>query len=329
MAWIQSHDTIWEHHKLARFCVLTGVCKAQAVGHLHGLWHFVLRNAWKDANLEPWGDAEIERAMFWEGEKGVAISALRKAGFLDGFVVHDWLEISAGLVGERLYNERRRKNAVKTARKRRENPARERVEKSREEKNNVYTGTEGMVKSNPEPIKAKDAYGEPKTDVQKIVMVYKLAKGISRDNRDWDAENFGMASKPAKGILRAFKGNVERSVAFVAAQGTEWNHAGLDDWTLSGIEKQARIKAPRLIEQDARGGIEHAILENRTGSGTPIEGRIDREGTLENPARESKSLAPGSLLGQANDRPDSFAGNERSLAWSNLVNGTARNLPKV
>ncbi len=143
MGWIQSHDTIWEHHKLSRFCVLTGVCKAQAVGHLHGLWHFVLRNAWRDANLEPWGDAEIERAMFWEGEKGRGVEALRKAGFLDGFVVHDWVKTASGLVSERLYNEKRRKNGVKTAQKRRETPAYKRERESRvDKKENNYSQEE-------------------------------------------------------------------------------------------------------------------------------------------------------------------------------------------
>jgi hypothetical protein len=119
MAWIESHDTIWEHHKTIRLCAMLNIGRAAAIGHLHGLWHFVLRNAWKDANLEPWGDAEIERAAWWEGEKGACVKALREVGFLDGFVVHDWVERAGRLVGDRLYNEQRRKSSVKRPSKRR------------------------------------------------------------------------------------------------------------------------------------------------------------------------------------------------------------------
>lgn len=113
MAWIESHDTIWEHHKTIRLCRLLGIGRAQAVGHLHGLWHFVLRNAWRDADLTAWGDPEIERAAWWDGEKGVLVGALREAGFLDGFVVHDWLERAGRLVYDRARKEVHRKSAVK------------------------------------------------------------------------------------------------------------------------------------------------------------------------------------------------------------------------
>ena len=113
MAWIESHDTIWEHHKTVKLCEKLKIGRAQAVGHLHALWHFVLRNAWRKANLEAWGDAEIERAMFWEGEKNTLINALREVGFLDGFVVHGWLDRASRLVGDRIYNEKRRKTSVK------------------------------------------------------------------------------------------------------------------------------------------------------------------------------------------------------------------------
>lgn len=141
MAWIKSHDEIWEHHKTIKLCRLVSINKAQAVGHLHGLWHFVLRNAWRNANLEPWGDIEIERACFWEGEKGALVKGLREAGFLDGFVVHDWIKTASSLVVERLYNERRRKNAVKTPQKRRKDAVKSQPEESRVEESRVETTT--------------------------------------------------------------------------------------------------------------------------------------------------------------------------------------------
>ena len=113
LAWIESHDTIWEHHKVAKLCQLLEIGKPQVVGHLHAIWHFTLRNAWRDANLESWGDAEIERGALWDGERYALVKALREVGFLDGFIVHDWMERAGGLIRERIYNEQRRKKPAK------------------------------------------------------------------------------------------------------------------------------------------------------------------------------------------------------------------------
>ena len=112
MAWIESHDSIWEHYKTLNLAKQLGIPLYAAVGLLHGLWHFVLRNAWKDANLEPWGDDGIEYGCHWDGEKGVLVKALRECGFMDNFVVHGWLEKAGRLVYERKRNIYRRKAAV-------------------------------------------------------------------------------------------------------------------------------------------------------------------------------------------------------------------------
>lgn len=111
MAWIESHDDIWEHHKTVKLCALLNISDVEAVGHLMSLWHFVLRNAWHDANLEPWGDLGVEHAAKWRGEPMLFIKAIRSAGYLDGYVVHGWIERAGKLVTDRIYNEERRKNA--------------------------------------------------------------------------------------------------------------------------------------------------------------------------------------------------------------------------
>lgn len=116
MAWIESHDDVWEHHKTVRLCAILKIGRAAAVGHLHGLWHFVLKNAWRDADLSLWleaGPSEIERAVWWDGEKGALVTALQHSGYMDGSVVHGWLERAGRLVGDRLRNESRRKTYVK------------------------------------------------------------------------------------------------------------------------------------------------------------------------------------------------------------------------
>lgn len=112
MAWIELDDCIWEHHKTVRLCGLLNISEVQAVGHLASLWHFVLRNAWKTADLSPWGDAGIERAARWKGNPGILVAALRDCGFMTGSEVHGWVERAGKLVQDRLYNEKRRKDAV-------------------------------------------------------------------------------------------------------------------------------------------------------------------------------------------------------------------------
>jgi hypothetical protein len=117
MAWIESHEDIWEHHKIIRLCSAVNQPDYAVVGRLHSMWHFVLRNAWRTSNLEPWGDDGIERASRWDGEKGAWVKALRDCGFLDGYIVHGWQEKAGRLVEDRRRNERR-KNGGKTAVKR-------------------------------------------------------------------------------------------------------------------------------------------------------------------------------------------------------------------
>ena len=113
MAWIEMDDGIWEHHKTIRLCSALNISDVAAVGHLTALWHFVLRNAWRNADLEPWGETGVEKSARWTGKPGVLLAALRECGFIDGFEVHGWLERAGRLVNDRLYNERRKINAVK------------------------------------------------------------------------------------------------------------------------------------------------------------------------------------------------------------------------
>lgn len=115
MAWIEAHEDIWEHHKTVKFCRMLGISKPQAVGHLLALWHFTLRNAWKDSDLAPWGPEEIERAVYWEGEKNVMLKALQECGFLEEFIVHGWQERAGRLV----YDRKRKLSERRAAEKRR------------------------------------------------------------------------------------------------------------------------------------------------------------------------------------------------------------------
>lgn len=122
MPWIESHDDIWEHHKLDRLqAQLADALPSELdqdeqrvllVGHIHALWHFTLRNAWRDADLRPWGDAGIERAARWRRKPGALVAALRSAGLLEEFTPHGWMERAGDLVKKRLDREKVRRERL-------------------------------------------------------------------------------------------------------------------------------------------------------------------------------------------------------------------------
>jgi len=121
-SWLAVQDDLPDQAKLRTLAKLLGLrSKVEAVGYVVFLWIFTLKNAWRDGNLEPWGDDGIEDACSWRGEPGVLVQALRECGkekngakgggFLDGFVVHDWMERQRLLIRSRLWHESHRKKA--------------------------------------------------------------------------------------------------------------------------------------------------------------------------------------------------------------------------
>lgn len=96
-----------------RLCRILKIKPVVAVGHLQSLWHFTLRNAWENADLSPWGDDGIDAAARWEGAPGAMVKALREVGYLDGSVVHGWLERAGSLVLDRLRKKSARSENVR------------------------------------------------------------------------------------------------------------------------------------------------------------------------------------------------------------------------
>ena len=50
------------------------------------------------------------------------------------------------------------------------------------------------------------------TPVQAVIRAYKLAKGIDKNNTDWDKANFARYSRAAKSLIQAFNGDDKAAV---------------------------------------------------------------------------------------------------------------------
>lgn len=107
MGWIKVLDSVIDDAKLRNLRKLLALKnQREALGYVVMLWIFTQRKAWLDGNLEPFGAEGIEDAVLWDGEPGAFVRALRDCGktkdgkrgpgLLDGWTVHDWVDISCG-----------------------------------------------------------------------------------------------------------------------------------------------------------------------------------------------------------------------------------------
>lgn len=111
MAWIESNIDIADHPKTLKLASILKTDIQKTVGAIHLLWHFTMKFAWRDGNLEKFGEDAIASGSKWTGKPSDFVAALQQSGFLDGMVVHDWLDCAGRLVTDRIYNELRRKTA--------------------------------------------------------------------------------------------------------------------------------------------------------------------------------------------------------------------------
>lgn len=79
------------HRKVAFAAHDLGIDPIMMVGHLTVFWHAVLEQQ-EDGDLSDWPDALIEQAAGWKGEPGKFLDVLRHREWLDGSLVHDWLD---------------------------------------------------------------------------------------------------------------------------------------------------------------------------------------------------------------------------------------------
>lgn len=84
-------------HPKTRICQhLLGLRRYQVVGVLESLWHFAANYA-KRGDIGKWSDVELAKAIDWDGDATVLITALVDSGYIDRcgvnrLVIHDWAD---------------------------------------------------------------------------------------------------------------------------------------------------------------------------------------------------------------------------------------------
>lgn len=110
MAWIESHQTLRDHPKVARLARLLDEPQPHVIGHLHFLWWWALDHA-EDGDVSDFDAMDLADAAGWAGDPEVFVKALiecgpgRRDGLLvqDGsrLLLHDWWDYAGKLVSRR------------------------------------------------------------------------------------------------------------------------------------------------------------------------------------------------------------------------------------
>jgi len=149
MAWSKLEDSFREHRKFKRMATDLGIRAAEARGLMAGLYSWALTQA-PDGDLSDHTPEEIEEAMDWEGETGIAFASACDQKLIDndekGIRIHGYLKRAEGYkAAQRVAKHRKKKrrkaqsascyrNATVTLQKRDSNVERRGEERRREEK---------------------------------------------------------------------------------------------------------------------------------------------------------------------------------------------------
>lgn len=107
MAWIESHTALVRHRKLKELAREMRLKPVYVMGHLHALWHTALEQQ-EDGDLSSWSDELIAEASEFTGDAPQYVRLLQKHRWLDGKLIHDWLDY-AGLYLKNKYRTSNRK----------------------------------------------------------------------------------------------------------------------------------------------------------------------------------------------------------------------------
>ncbi len=91
MPWIESHTVLLRHRKVLQLADDLSIQPVVAIGHLHALWHAVLEQQ-EDGDLSEWPDMMIAQAAAFTGDATHFVRCLQSRKWLDGKMVHDWIE---------------------------------------------------------------------------------------------------------------------------------------------------------------------------------------------------------------------------------------------
>jgi hypothetical protein len=91
MAWIESHTVLSRHRKVKETARALRIRPAYLIGHLHLLWHAALEQA-EDGDLSAWSDEFIAESADYSGDAPQFVSLLQDHKWLDGRLLHDWLD---------------------------------------------------------------------------------------------------------------------------------------------------------------------------------------------------------------------------------------------
>jgi len=103
MAWIESHTVLGRHRKLIEMAKELRIKPVYLMGHFHSLWHIALEQQ-EDGDLTSWSDDFIAESSAFDGESNQWVSLLRQFGWLDGNLIHDWLDYAGGYLAAKYHN---------------------------------------------------------------------------------------------------------------------------------------------------------------------------------------------------------------------------------
>lgn len=76
------------------------------MGHLHALWHVALEQQ-EDGDLSSWSDELIAEASSFSGDAAQYVSLLQHHRWLDGKLLHDWLDYAGNYLARKYHNSNR------------------------------------------------------------------------------------------------------------------------------------------------------------------------------------------------------------------------------
>ncbi len=117
----------------------------------------------------------------------------------------------------------------------------------------------------------------PLTPLQRVVGTYKIAKGIDRDDKDWDKANFAIHARAAKKLLDCFVQDEKAAVIYVIGKGEEFDEKGLE-WTLATIARHAWDNRGKFKEESD--GRKDSEMGANSVLGPPRRGGITQAGEI-------------------------------------------------